>query len=172
MSTLINAKVQHKRGTEASIPTLLDGQIYLPFDKKRIWKGTSGGNVLISDYDMTLSNSAFITSIPLLENTKIPLSLNSGYTFDADVDNYYIKAKDNFARIYFGTIGIFNGNIWNVITTLPSGFRPSKTVFGSCNYSGLTFPCKIENTGVVSIFVPSTTSSVSVRGTIEYLATN
>lgn len=50
MATKINARLRHKRGTEGSIPTLVDGQIYLCTDTHRIYKGTSTGeNILISD---------------------------------------------------------------------------------------------------------------------------
>lgn len=50
MATKINARLRHKRGTETSIPTLVDGQIYLCTDTHKIYKGTSTGeNVLIGD---------------------------------------------------------------------------------------------------------------------------
>lgn len=49
MSTLINAKLRHKRGTEASIPMLLDGQLYLCTDSHKLFKGTATGNVCIGD---------------------------------------------------------------------------------------------------------------------------
>lgn len=50
MATTINARLIHKRGTEASIPTLKDGQIYLCTDSDKIFKGTSiGENKLVGD---------------------------------------------------------------------------------------------------------------------------
>lgn len=50
MATKINARLRHKRGTETSIPTLVDGQIYLCTDTHKIYKGTSTGeNILIGD---------------------------------------------------------------------------------------------------------------------------
>ena len=50
MATTVNATLKHKRGTEASIPILKDGQIYLCSDTHKVYKGTSAGeNILISD---------------------------------------------------------------------------------------------------------------------------
>lgn len=50
MATTVNATLKHKRGTEASMPTLKDGQIYLCSDTHKVYKGISTGeNILISD---------------------------------------------------------------------------------------------------------------------------
>lgn len=59
MATKINARLRHKRGTEGSIPTLVDGQLYLCTDTHRVYKGTSTGeNILVSDIKKlnTISN--------------------------------------------------------------------------------------------------------------------
>lgn len=56
MATTINARLIHKRGTEASIPTLKDGQIYLCTDTDKIFKGTSTGeNKLIGDINSLIA---------------------------------------------------------------------------------------------------------------------
>ena len=53
MATRIEAKLQEKRGTLASMPTLMDGQLYLSYDKRQIHKGTPNGtNVKVSDMDL------------------------------------------------------------------------------------------------------------------------
>lgn len=50
MATTVNATLKMKRGTEASMPTLKDGQLYLCSDTHKVYKGTStGDNILISD---------------------------------------------------------------------------------------------------------------------------
>lgn len=64
MPTIVNAKTKNIRGVESSMPTLMDGEIGLPTDKARIWKGTSAsGNQIVSDYDLTLQNSANIAKL-------------------------------------------------------------------------------------------------------------
>lgn len=67
MATKINARLRHKRGTEISIPTLVDGQIYLCTDTHKIYKGTSTGeNILIGDIKQ-------LTSIANKVNTPITI---------------------------------------------------------------------------------------------------
>ena len=63
MSTIVNAKTKQRRGTELSIPTLLAGELYLPTDKRKIYKGTSTGNVLVGDMDLTDKNTGDIAKI-------------------------------------------------------------------------------------------------------------
>jgi len=63
LSTIVNAKTKQRRGTELSIPTLLAGELYLPTDKRKIYKGTSTGNVLVGDMDLTDKNTGDIAKI-------------------------------------------------------------------------------------------------------------
>lgn len=78
MSTIINAKVRHKRGTEASIPSLLDGQIYLTTDFRKIYKGTSTGNkILFDDTELVKKTKGTIT---FYVNASSGLDTNSGLT--------------------------------------------------------------------------------------------
>ena len=49
MATIVNAKFKQKRGTEASIPILLEGELYVCTDSKKVYVGTASGNQLICD---------------------------------------------------------------------------------------------------------------------------
>lgn len=49
MATIVNAKFKQKRGTEESMPTLLEGELYVCTDSKKLYVGTASGNQLICD---------------------------------------------------------------------------------------------------------------------------
>lgn len=67
MTTNINARLRHKRGTEATMPTLVDGQLYLCTDTQKMYKGTSmGENILVGDIKL-------LTSIANKVNTPITI---------------------------------------------------------------------------------------------------
>ena len=147
MSTIINAKVQHKRGTESSIPTLMDGQIYLPYDARKIYKGTTTGNQIVFDdtemvkktkgvinYYVNSSTGAdtntglssivpfrtiqkAISMIPQVCNHTVNINLAIG-TYDEDV------TLDNFLC---NTINIIGGNGLN------SDYNVKHIVINNCN---------------------------------------
>lgn len=49
MATIVNAKFKQKRGTEASIPVLLEGELYICTDSNKLYVGSASGNQLICD---------------------------------------------------------------------------------------------------------------------------
>ena len=128
MATTVNATLKHKRGTEASMPILKDGQIYLCSDTHKMYKGTStGDNILISDIaqlnDMTKNKQDKIEDSSWCT---LPLNVNNTVT------GYTPKYRKNGNLL--GLRGKLNGVTANStsIATLPDGFRPTETSTFTC----------------------------------------
>lgn len=150
MSTNISAKMRETRGTEASIPVLLDGQLYLCTDSDKIFKGTSSGNKLISDVnavaskaenidnDRTTTSKTVTGSINELNTNKVnklmsdtwhELPLLAGWS-PMDTSESPRVIKDNLGFVHLGG-GAWGGTMTDhtVIFTLPVGYRPPFRMF-------------------------------------------
>ena len=89
MAQTINVTLKHKRGTEASMPTLKEGQIYLCSDTHKVFKGTSSGeNILISDI-VALNNLTKVTG------TWTPII----YGLTTEGNNTYAKQIGTYLKI-------------------------------------------------------------------------
>lgn len=116
MATTVNATLKMKRGTEASIPTLKDGQLYLCSDTHKVYKGTStGDNVLISDINKLITNTNNIQTI----NTNISNMTKklSRYSFVSGNLTGSTKIQIDMTNTIDGNIATLNGSTLSIKET-------------------------------------------------------
>lgn len=97
MATIVNAKFKQKRGTEASIPVLLEGELYVCIDSNKLYVGTASGNQLICD----------ISKLNDIENNKLDKSkgvnncstTEEGFYLDARQGKYLLEKINNIFSI-------------------------------------------------------------------------
>lgn len=133
MATTVNATLKHKRGTEASMPILKDGQIYLCSDTQKVYKGTSTGeNILISDIASLNANAQKIEEINMRTYSKV---LWEGEAIGTET----ITLNDNLNN-YNKLIFIIN--------------KPGEFNFNS-EYVDLNYPSNLVGDNVKAIVVPN-----------------
>lgn len=154
MATTVNASIRHKRGTEASMPTLKDGQIYLCSDTHKVYKGTSTGeNILICN----------ISALNDLANDKQDTLVDSGW-LSVDYEGNAISAysgsalkyrqRDKMVEVNGEIKGLtnINGSTEVTIGTLPSGYRPPRIIKTTCRGVGLyTCQLSINTDGILKL---------------------
>ena len=154
MATIVNAKFKQKRGTEASIPVLLEGELYVCTDSNKLYVGTSSGNQLISDIsqlnDMANGSSVvtLLKDITLTGKQKITTPFKFKYINIQCVSNQFTHVYSNgYCDADLRQNCIFDNNC-----TIPGSFSQNsngvitvKFPSGGVIYGNIT---KIEKDGI------------------------
>lgn len=168
MATIVNAKFKQKRGTEESMPTLLEGEFYVCTDSYKLYVGSASGNKLICDISQLNENTQEINNLKTLENWNSAV-LENGWLDNNNVGFKYFKHNGIihiYARVTSGSVE--NGT---KVTTLPTGYRPSNVIlFPLTNTTtGVNNLLVIEPDGVVLIHSSARfTSGALLLGEISY----
>jgi hypothetical protein len=163
MSTVINAKIKHKRGTENSIPLLLDGELYLCTDVVKVYKGTPSGNVLLYD-ESKVSSKAELLTTPQKTTANINYYVDSTAGADTNDGLTVGTAFKTIAKAISKIPQIVNHN---VTITIQSGTYNEDIVLsgfygiGKINIVGAS--STTNNYNVNSIYCINNTLNISVK---------
>ena len=119
MATIVNAKFKQKRGTEASIPVLLEGELYVCTDSNKLYVGTASGNQLICDISQLNDMAQDI------ENINTDLTIKTGTISGlngATISNYNLCRCGNMVDMRVVVSGLTT--LAKVFFNIPKGFRP------------------------------------------------
>ena len=167
MATIVNAKFKQKRGTEESMPTLLEGELYVCTDSKKLYVGTASGNQLICDISK-------LNDITKTYDDLLPIVPDEGFSLDTSNLNGYFKINGNIVKVWFSIKSntIKEANTWVKITTLAFNAKLNTGGFAVASdnvnikpfiYSG----CAISENG--ELYVYGVSQWNSIKGYIEFL---
>lgn len=183
--TVINARFKQKRGIEASIPNLLEGELFVSTDNRKLFVGTSDGNVCLCDSAIntlleTLQNTVNNNTNKINKNTSDIALINeqiengmtvtdSGWIDCELVGNVQLTNENNRKLRYrkVGNIVVVNGRVKNItdtatrITILPEGFRPLYPIVTTLALTSknLLWNYQLSETGEILFFNYTNTST-------------
>lgn len=127
MATKVIQSLQLKRGVEASIPTLNDGEPFFAVDTKRLWVGTVLGNeIIIADTDMLVADIAALNEKDLEHDSSISALISKDTSHDNSIST--LQTKDADLQTQIDSL-VSNDSTQNTkISTLESKVVPVTTI--------------------------------------------
>lgn len=145
MGQTTTAKLKHKRGTEASMPTLADGQLYLCTDTEKIYKGKSGTNICIGDIKSLVENTQEFCLLRLTDGSQNCEGLNvtNNVLFDNVEKTSLFNYDQSTGEVTFNKSGLYEVSVsLRLVQTTTNGTF--------CYLAGININGQLENQNALS----------------------